>query len=362
MVSRYIRSNVLGFIAIFIALGGVGYAAGVKKNSVGTKQLKNGQVMTRDLADNAVNGAKVADGTLTGADVNEATFDPAILQARVGVGCDPGASIRGIAADGTVTCETDDSGGASGAAGGDLTGTYPDPTIADGAVTSAKVNDDSLTGTDILESSLDSTILQSRIGTPCAANSAIRAIAANGAVTCETSIPGPPTGSAAGDLNGSYPNPSLASGAVQSGEIQDGATLSEIADDDGSGSGLDADLLDGKNSTQLDATCPANYPVFVANLCFEDPDSNGWTLPAAVDHCRGLAPGGRLPLYTELLALIQSGLVSQANIFLDWTASSAGDNQSIYINNSNDPIDADGVRPNTTASYVRCVVQPVEAP
>jgi hypothetical protein len=52
-------------IAVFIALGGAAYAGvKLKKNSVGTKQLKA----------NAVNGTKVADGSLTGADINSATL------------------------------------------------------------------------------------------------------------------------------------------------------------------------------------------------------------------------------------------------------------------------------------------------
>jgi hypothetical protein len=71
-------------------------------------------------------------------------------------------------------------------AGGDLTGTYPDPVIAADKVNSAKVFNDSLTGSDINEAALSG-------------------------VT--------PSGAAGGDLTGNYPNPSIASGAVSTADF-----------------------------------------------------------------------------------------------------------------------------------------------
>ena len=55
-------------VAILIAVSGTAYAAAsLPKNSVGTKQLRNGAVTGAKLAGGAVTAAKVKAGSLTGA-------------------------------------------------------------------------------------------------------------------------------------------------------------------------------------------------------------------------------------------------------------------------------------------------------
>lgn len=88
-------ANVMSVIAVFIALGGTGYAAfKLPKNSVGSKQLKknsvtkakikknaitaakikDSSVTSAKIANDAIDGSKVRDGSLTGSDVDAATM------------------------------------------------------------------------------------------------------------------------------------------------------------------------------------------------------------------------------------------------------------------------------------------------
>jgi hypothetical protein len=63
--SRPSPALVVATIAVVVALGGTGYAAfNLPKNSVGTKQLKNGAVTSKKIANGAVTGAKVNLGSL----------------------------------------------------------------------------------------------------------------------------------------------------------------------------------------------------------------------------------------------------------------------------------------------------------
>jgi hypothetical protein len=63
------HATVVAYAALFVALGGVSYAAvTLPRNSVGSKQIKDGQVKNADLARNAVTSAKVMDASLLSKD------------------------------------------------------------------------------------------------------------------------------------------------------------------------------------------------------------------------------------------------------------------------------------------------------
>jgi hypothetical protein len=72
---RLTYSNVMSSLAVFLVLGGAtAFAAGLGKNSVGSKQIKKNAVTSAKIKNNAVTTAKIKNGAITGAKVNAGTI------------------------------------------------------------------------------------------------------------------------------------------------------------------------------------------------------------------------------------------------------------------------------------------------
>ena len=64
---HHIRSNAIGYAALFVALGGTSYAAvAIPAGSVGTLQLRNGAVTGSKLAKSAVSAANLNPSSISG--------------------------------------------------------------------------------------------------------------------------------------------------------------------------------------------------------------------------------------------------------------------------------------------------------
>jgi len=105
-IPRLTYSNVIATLAIFIALGGISYAAtNLSKNSVGTKQIKNNAVTSKKIKKNAVTAKKIEKNAVTtakikGKSITEGKLDPDLLAS-----IDEEAKQKVLNADGSVLGE-----------------------------------------------------------------------------------------------------------------------------------------------------------------------------------------------------------------------------------------------------------------
>ena len=168
----------------------VGAAGGDLEGSYPAPVVKAGAITTGKIADGAVTASKVAAGAVG----TTAVLDAAITDEKI-------ASVAYAKITGAPTALSP-----TGVAGGDLSGTYPEPVLKDAAVTDNKIAAGAVT--------------VDKINT--AGAEAGHVLTYNGTGALWTVPNTHPTGNAGGDLTGSYPNPAIAVNAVTAGKIAAG--------------------------------------------------------------------------------------------------------------------------------------------
>jgi hypothetical protein len=138
-------ANVIATIALFVALGGAAVAAGLPKNSVGSKQLKKGAVTTKALHNKAVTAGKIG--------------PQAVTAGKLG----PFAVLPGNLGNGVITAEKIGDGAviASKLKNGGVTtnklnnGAVTTAKLADGAVTTNRLNNGAVTSAKLDEGAVN---------------------------------------------------------------------------------------------------------------------------------------------------------------------------------------------------------------
>ncbi len=94
---RLSYGNVVASLALFIALGGVSYAATAERNSVVSSSIKNGQVKSVDVGNNAITSSKIKNGNVGNRDLAPKAVSATKLATALKADLDDAATLGGAA-------------------------------------------------------------------------------------------------------------------------------------------------------------------------------------------------------------------------------------------------------------------------
>lgn len=317
-----------------IAVGAVTSAA-IKDSSVTNDDLAPDAVASDNLQDNSVVTIKIAPAAV---DSNRIAAD-AVVTSKI--------------KDGAITQSKIDASvafPASGVAGGDLSGNFPNPLIKENAINSAKIADGSIAEADLAANAVSTAKLSDNAvtGVKIADGTVTQLDIADNAVTTskiadlsitqsklDPTIVLPAGGPAGGDLEGTYPNPVIKASSVTSSKIADGAILEiDLADNAVSG----VKIIDGTVGTSDLASGSVNASKIAAG-----------SVVRSLNNLRDdvtLAAGANITISQSGNVLTLSGIPTIDN---DWTVSGSNifstvpGNVGIGVTNPSQKLDVNGV-------------------